>query len=78
MAAMTKSRDPRLGAAIGIDDRKSGLLLSLRVGLRYSQMQRDTLILKRASAARPCGEWDFDVLGDGVVGRIFKANATPD
>jgi hypothetical protein len=38
-----------------------------------------TLILKRASASRPSGEWnddDFDVLADGaVVGRIFKANA---
>ena len=39
------------------------------------------LILKRASASRPSGEWkddDFDVLADGeVVGRIFKANAGP-
>lgn len=39
----------------------------------------DELILKRASASRPSGEWnddDFDVLADGaVVGRIFKANA---
>jgi hypothetical protein len=39
------------------------------------------LILKRASASRPSGEWsedDFDVLEDSaVVGRIFKANATP-
>jgi hypothetical protein len=37
------------------------------------------LILKRASASRPSGEWnddDFDVLANGeVVGRIFKANA---
>jgi hypothetical protein len=37
------------------------------------------LILKRASASRPSGEWndeDFDVLADSVVvGRIFKANA---
>jgi hypothetical protein len=39
-------------------------------------MERDTLILKRASAARPCGEWNFDVLADGaVVGRTFKADA---
>jgi hypothetical protein len=34
------------------------------------------LILKRASASRPSGEWkedDFDVLADSaVVGRIFK------
>jgi hypothetical protein len=39
------------------------------------------LILKRASASRPSGEWnddDFDVLAGGVVvGRIFKANAAP-
>jgi hypothetical protein len=39
------------------------------------------LILKRASANRPSGEWnedDYDVLADGVaVGRIFKANASP-
>jgi hypothetical protein len=41
----------------------------------------EQLILKRASASRPSGEWnddDFDVLADGaVVGRIFKANAAP-
>jgi hypothetical protein len=39
------------------------------------------LILKRASASRPSGEWDaddFDVAADGaIVGRIFKANAAP-
>jgi hypothetical protein len=39
------------------------------------------LILKRASASRPSGEWnadDFDVAAEGaVVGRIFKANAAP-
>ena len=39
------------------------------------------LILKRASASRPSGQWnddDFDVLANGeVVGRIFKANAAP-
>jgi hypothetical protein len=38
-----------------------------------------TLVLKRASASRPSGEWnddDFDVLADGViVGRIMKAAA---
>jgi hypothetical protein len=37
------------------------------------------LILKRASASRPPGEWnddDFHVLADGVVGRIMKAAAT--
>jgi hypothetical protein len=42
-------------------------------------MNEPPLILKRASASRPSGEWnedDFDVLADGVVvGRIFKANA---
>jgi hypothetical protein len=39
------------------------------------------LILKRASASRPSGEWsedDFDVLTDNaVVGRIFKVHAAP-
>jgi hypothetical protein len=39
------------------------------------------LILKRASASRPSGEWnddDYNVLSDGtVVGRIFKVNAAP-
>jgi hypothetical protein len=40
---------------------------------------RELLILKRASASRPSGEWnDDDVLANGaVVGRIFKANAAP-
>jgi hypothetical protein len=40
-----------------------------------------SLILKRASASRPSGEWDdddFDVLADGVVvGRIFKVHGSP-
>src|SRR5262245_23857397 len=44
-------------------------------------MEKDYLILKRASASRPSGEWsddDYDVLADSVVvGRIFKANAAP-
>lgn len=39
------------------------------------------LILKRALASSPSGQWnddDFDVLAGGaVVGRIFKANAAP-
>jgi hypothetical protein len=39
------------------------------------------LILKRASASRPSGEWsddDYDVLADDVVvGRIMKAKAAP-
>jgi hypothetical protein len=44
-------------------------------------MQKDYLILRRASASRPSGEWnddDFDVLADGeAVGRIFNAKAAP-
>jgi hypothetical protein len=44
-------------------------------------MEKDYLLLKRASAFRPSGEWsddDYDVLAEGVVvGRIFKANAAP-
>ena len=44
-------------------------------------MDKDYLLLKRASASRPSGEWnddDFDVLADGVVvGRIMKAAAAP-
>jgi hypothetical protein len=44
-------------------------------------VEKDCLILKRASASRPSGQWnedDFDVLAEGaVVGRIFKANAAP-
>ena len=39
------------------------------------------LILKRAAANRPSGDWnddDFDVLADGVVvGRILKVHAAP-
>jgi hypothetical protein len=33
-------------------------------------MEKDYLVLKRASASRPSGEWnddDYDVLADGVV-----------
>ena len=44
-------------------------------------MEKDYLILKRASASRPSGEWsddDYDVLCEGaVVGRIFKSAAAP-
>jgi len=40
-------------------------------------MEKDYLILKRASASRPSGEWnddDYDVLCNGVVvGRIMQA-----
>jgi hypothetical protein len=39
------------------------------------------LILKRAAASRPSGEWnddDFDVLADGcAIGRIFNSAASP-
>jgi hypothetical protein len=41
----------------------------------------DMLILKRASASRPSGQWgddDFDVFSDDVVvGRIMKVHAAP-
>jgi hypothetical protein len=44
-------------------------------------MEKDYLILKRASASRPSGNWnedDFDVLASGeVVDRIFKVHAAP-
>jgi hypothetical protein len=44
-----------------------------------SSMEKDYLILKRASASRTSGEWredDYDVLAEGVVvGRIFKAES---
>ncbi len=48
---------------------------------RHRKHTMTGLLLKRASASRPSGEWnedDFDVLEEGaVVGRIFKANAAP-
>jgi len=44
-------------------------------------MEKDYLILKRASVSRPSGQWnddDFDVLADRiVVGLIFQAKAAP-
>jgi hypothetical protein len=44
-------------------------------------MDKDYLILKRASASRPSGEWDdddYDVLADGVVVvRIMETAAAP-
>ena len=57
--------------------------LSQRRGRRPLVAQQ--LILKRASASRPSGEWDdddydydYDVLSDGaVVGRIFNSHAGP-
>jgi hypothetical protein len=45
---------------------------------RCPKLVASQLVLKRASASRPSGEWndeDFNVLADCVVGRIFKANA---
>jgi hypothetical protein len=52
-----------------------------RLTIPLCPMESDYLILKRASASRPSGEWnddDYDVLADGVVvGRIFKASAAP-
>ena len=46
-----------------------------------SPMESDYLILRRASAFRPSGEWnddDYDVLCNGVVvGRIMQAAAVP-
>jgi hypothetical protein len=46
-----------------------------------NRVKMPALILKRASASRPSGEWsddDFDVLADSVVvGRIMKAAASP-
>jgi hypothetical protein len=45
-------------------------------------MDKDYLMLKRASSSRSSGEWsddDYDVLADGmVVGRIMKAVAAED
>ena len=44
-------------------------------------MESDYLILRRASAFRPFGEWnddDYDVLCNGVVvGRIMQAASVP-
>jgi hypothetical protein len=44
-------------------------------------MTTERLILKRASASRPSGEWngdDYDVLADGVVvGRVMRSAAAP-
>jgi hypothetical protein len=49
---------------------------------RGAARRATTLILKRASASRPSGDWsddDYDVLADGVVvGRIFRAAASPE
>jgi hypothetical protein len=48
-------------------DRRS---IRIKVRQRIGGMDKDYLILKRASTSRPSGEWsddDFDVLCDGVV-----------
>ena len=49
----------------------------LKAATLARKMDKDYLVLKRASASRPSGEWkddDFDVLADGaLVGRIFQA-----
>jgi hypothetical protein len=49
--------------------------------MKAGAMDKDYLLLKRAALSRPSGQWndnDFDVLASGVVvGRIFKANASP-
>ena len=59
----------------------SARIETVSAGKRTAPMEKDYLILKRASASRPSGEWsndDYDVLADGeVVGRTFKANAAP-
>jgi hypothetical protein len=55
---------------------------TLDIGIRRSlmlsdQMEKDYLILKRASASRPSGEWnddDFDVLSDG---KLSAASSRP-
>jgi hypothetical protein len=48
---------------------------------RHPSRTWSSLILKRASASRPSGEWnddDFDGLAEGfVVGRILKVHAAP-
>src|SRR5262249_23617712 len=47
----------------------------------WQRKMTETLLLKRASASRPSGDWNddyFDVLADGaVVGRILKVQAAP-
>ena len=64
-------RDKRDFAAKGAPSRRRG----------RRPLVAQQLILKRASASRPSGEWsedDYDVLADGaVVGRIFKVHAAP-
>jgi hypothetical protein len=67
---------------IGADTLRISVVLHVPLGYAaLGKMDKDYLVLKRASASRPSGEWnddDFDVLADGVaVGRIMKAAAVP-
>ena len=58
-----------------------GARATVEVAAGSVKMDKDYLVLKRASVFRSSGEWsddDFDVLCDGVVvGRIMKAAAVP-
>ena len=58
-----------------------GARAAVEVAADLVKMDKDYLVLKRASASRLSGEWsddDFDVLCGGVVvGRIMKAAAVP-
>ena len=64
---------------LGVADGGAGAAVEVAADL--VKMDKDYLVLKRASASRLSGEWndnDFDVLCDGVVvGRIMKAAAVP-
>ena len=55
--------------------------LVLDFSKKHARTDVSSLILKRASASRPSGDWnddDYDVLADGaVVGRIMKLHAAP-
>jgi hypothetical protein len=85
----SKTRDPVPAQANFLDcmgsacsDRSRGCSGNRLVPDRLAQMVEQPLILKRASASRPSGEWnddDYGVRADGVVvGRIMKAVAAPD
>jgi hypothetical protein len=75
------------GDALSLPPQKGRNKIHYGYGLQVSRFHSrsetlaSSLILKRASASRPSGEWnaeDFDVIADGVVvGRIFEANAAP-
>ena len=58
-----------------------GTRAAVEVAADLVKMDKDYLVLKRASASRLSGGWsddDFDVLCGGVVvGRIMKAAAVP-